>query len=283
MTAPTTPGVANLAAALAKVQAQLPTLERDRTVEVRQKNGDTYSYSYVTLAKLYAEVMPLLTAHGLSFAAMPGAGSDGKMCVRYQLMHESGEVLAGEFPISGEGGIQMIGGRITYARRYCLAAIVGVAADEDDESRLADDGGRGTAQRAPARPRQQPAAAPAEDRPTAQRAQRAARPPARAEQPPLPGEQTALPVEPPAKLSDSQRGMLMGQFTKLGIEDRDVRLRTMSTLLGRQVGSANELTRAEATDLINVMATALDSDDPRAVMLQALAAAAEAAAGGEGR
>jgi len=42
----------NLAAALAKVQANLPKLERDRTVEVTQKNGGTYSYSYVTLANL---------------------------------------------------------------------------------------------------------------------------------------------------------------------------------------------------------------------------------------
>jgi hypothetical protein len=134
-------GLDGLAAALAKVQAKLPKLERDRTVEVQQKNGGTYSYSYVTLANLSDSILPLLAEHGLSFAAMPGAGSDGKMCVRYLLMHESGESLPGEFPISGEGGIQMIGGRITYARRYCLAAIVGVAADEDDESRLSEEGG----------------------------------------------------------------------------------------------------------------------------------------------
>ncbi|MFG3709507.1 ERF family protein [Micromonospora sp. NPDC047730] len=269
MTAPTTSG---LAAALAKVQAELPEIDRDRTVTVETKKGDPYSYSYVTLAHLSKTILPLLAKHGLAFAAMPGAGSDGKMCVRYTLMHESGESLSGEFPISGEGGIQMIGGRITYARRYCLAALVGVAADEDDESRLSEDGRPATAQRAAARPRQQQPPAPAEEGQTAQRAQRPARP---AAQPPLPGEQ-------PAKLSDSQRGMLMGQFTKLGIEDRTARLRTMTTLLGRQVESANDLTRAEASDLINVLAAALESDDPRTVLLEALAAAA-AAAGGEGQ
>ncbi|MFE7874450.1 ERF family protein [Micromonospora humida] len=264
MTAPATTGLAHLAAALAKVQAELPTLERDRTVEVKQKSGDTYSYSYVTLAKLYAEVLPLLTRHGLSFVAMPGAGSDGKMCVRYQLMHESGESIGGEFPISGEGGIQMIGGRITYARRYCLAAIVGVAADEDDESRLSDDATRGTAQRAAARPRQQ--AEPAAPGRTAQRTQRSAVAP-----PPLPGE--------PAPASDGQRGMIMGQFVKLGIEDRTARLRTISTLIGRKVESTNNLTRAEASDLLTVLATALEADDPRSALLAALAAAAGAGEG----
>src|SRR5690554_7792021 len=120
-----------LAKALAKVQAQLPEIERDRTVEVVQKNGGRYSYSYVTLANLSKHVLPLLAANGLSLAAMPGATADGRMCVRYRLMHESGESLEGEFPISGECGIQMVGGRITYARCYCMAGLVGVAADED--------------------------------------------------------------------------------------------------------------------------------------------------------
>lgn len=169
-----------LAAALAKVQAELPKLERDRTVTVKQKNGGEYTYSYATLANVSEAVLPLLAKHGLSFAAMPGAGADGKMAVRYHLMHESGEALTGEFPISGEGGIQMIGGRITYARRYCLAAVVGIAADEDDESRLVNDMAPHTAQRAAQRPRRQ-ASSPAQQEGTA--VQRSAPWPA---QPPLP-------------------------------------------------------------------------------------------------
>ena len=142
----TTPTPA-LNAALAKVQARLPKLERDRTVEVQQKSGGTYSYSYATLANLSEVILPLLAEHGLAFAAFPGSGSDGKFRLCYSLLHESGEERSGEFPLSGEGGIQQLGGRITYARRYCLAAVVGIAADEDDESRLAAEAPR-TAQRA---------------------------------------------------------------------------------------------------------------------------------------
>src|SRR5204863_1490626 len=121
-----------------------------------------------------------------SFLAMPGAGSDGKMCLHYELLHESGEEKTGEFPLSGEGGIQTIGGRITYARRYCLAAIVGIAADEDDESRLSD--GPQTAQRAAGRPRgKASSSAPQEGAATAQRST----PPAA--RPPLPGEEQRAP------------------------------------------------------------------------------------------
>jgi hypothetical protein len=242
MTAPTPA----LAAALAKVQAELPKLERDRTVVVTQKNGDTYSYSYATLANLSELVLPLLASHGLSFVAMPGAGADGKMCVRYHLLHESGESLSGEFPISGEGGIQMIGGRITYARRYCLAAIVGVAADEDDEGRLAEDK-PGTAQRAAPRARQTAQREPAagEGQPTAQRAQR------RSDGPPLPG-------EVPDGITAQQQKLLHVLLGKTGRSQRDVALVWIAGVIGREIESTKELTKREAGTVIDTLELAAD-------------------------
>jgi hypothetical protein len=233
---------AALAAALAKVQAALPKLERDRTVEVTQKNGGKYRYSYVTLANLSDAILPLLAQHGLSFAAMPGSSSDGKMCLHYHLLHESGESLSGEFPISDQGGIQMVGGRITYARRYCLAALVGVAADEDDESRLANDGGGGTAQRANAPARK--AAAPSAKR----TAQRASAPP--------------LPTDGPQPYTATQRAKLMAGFGQVGIEDRTERLDVVSRLIGREIASANELTQKEAGTVIDALEDAAKSDSP---------------------
>ena len=223
-----------LAEALGKVQAELPKLERDRTVTVEPKDPKkpAYSYSYVTLAALNEAILPLLAKHGLAFAVMPGAGGDGKMSVNYALMHSSGEMLAGEFPISGEGGIQMIGGRITYARRYILAALVGVAADEDDESRLAE--GPVTAQRA-ARPRKATAAAV-----TGQTMQRGGRPP-------LPGEDPDGPVGP-----DQHRAMhaLWRELGFDGEHNRETRLDLIGRFTGRSnLESSTEMTRHEA-DLV---------------------------------
>lgn len=243
-----------LAAALAKVQSELPKLERDRTVTVEPKDPkkDTYSYSYATLANLSETILPLLGKHGLAFAAMPGSGSDGKMCVRYHLMHESGETLSGEFPISGEGGIQMIGGRITYARRYCLAAVVGVAADEDDESRLSDDGAPGTAQRSQQRRQQQP---PAErkDQPSAQRSTASAPP---GNRPPLPGAAAGLGITAP------QRAKILAAFSNMGLSDRDERLQLSSRIVNRRLASANELTKAEAKQLIDALEEAVAHPEP---------------------
>lgn len=230
-----------LAAALCRVQAKLPTLERDRTVEVTQKNGQTYSYSYVTLAKLSEIVLPLLAENGLAFTAMPGMGSDGKMCVRYSLMHESGESLTGEFPLSGEGGIQMIGGRITYARRYCLAAVVGVAADEDDESRLTDE--TRPAQRAAAKPRQR-------------QKQREGGEVQRAPGPPLPGEGGSA-VTPP------QLAKVALLFNKVdGWSERDDRLRAASAIVGRSLATSRDLTKAEAHTLIDTLEKVVQDADP---------------------
>lgn len=227
-----------LAAALAKVQAELPTLERDRTVEVQQKNGGAYSYSYVTLGNLTEKVLPLLSKHGLAFTAFPAASTgDGKMCLRYHLLHTSGEQLTGEFPMSGEGGIQIIGGRITYARRYCLAAVIGVAADEDDESRL-HESGPGTAQRA-AKPRKAAAA-------TTPPAKTAARKTA-ASAPPL------LPNENSDAMTAAQRGKLMALFGDLGIEDRPQRLAKAGEIVGRELSSSNDLTKDETTNLIDAL------------------------------
>ncbi|SEG44344.1 ERF superfamily protein [Thermomonospora echinospora] len=264
MTSTPTP---SLAAALAKVQAELPKLERDRTVEVTQKNGGTYSYSYVTLARLSEVVLPLLAKHGLSFAAMPGLGADGKMAVRYTLLHESGEALTGEFPISGEGGIQMIGGRITYARRYCLAAVVGVAADEDDESRLADDGAPRAVQRAGQRPRRQASTPkPGEGAATVQRA--ASRP--QASLPPLPGEEPPPPAAPPVgDDQDNGEPVTKPQLAKIGIlfqrvgwTERADKLRASSTIVGRPIASSTELTKKQASTLIDALEMVAADDDP---------------------
>jgi hypothetical protein len=49
------------------------------------------------------------------------------------LVHASGQWVAGEQPIAGDwANPQKIGSAITYARRYGLAAICGIAQDDDD-------------------------------------------------------------------------------------------------------------------------------------------------------
>jgi ERF superfamily len=137
---------AELAAALAAAQAELPEVKKNRSADVKNKEGRfLYAYSYADLADVSAAVLPVLGRHGLAFTAFPGHQQDGKFGLRYYLLHSSGAQLEGFFEIDDKGGMQLVGGRITYARRYCLCAVTGITADEDVDAR--DDGPSRTVQR----------------------------------------------------------------------------------------------------------------------------------------
>lgn len=129
-----------LAAALARVQEQLPRLGKSETGEVSGTTKDgkyfSYSYSYADLASVARAIMPLLGANGLAFTAFPTIGERG-LELRYHLLHEAGEEMVGHYPLTGSTA-QQLGSSITYARRYCLCAVTGIAPDEDDDAAQAD-------------------------------------------------------------------------------------------------------------------------------------------------
>lgn len=126
-----------LAGALAAFQAELPAIGKNETATVVTSKG-RYSYSYASLGDISKIIEPLLGKHGLSFAALPtlADGDAGRFVLRYVLMHSSGQYLSGAYPLNGNTP-QEIGSSITYARRYTLCAVTGVAPDEDDDGAAA--------------------------------------------------------------------------------------------------------------------------------------------------
>lgn len=120
-----------LAAALAAVQQELPAVHKDNPV-----NTGTFQYSYADLAAVSAAVLPLLGRNGLAFASFPTLTPEGKFVLRYELLHKDGESRSGLYPLAG-GNAQAVGSSITYARRYCLCAVTGIAPDDDDDAAAA--------------------------------------------------------------------------------------------------------------------------------------------------
>jgi ERF superfamily len=121
-----------LATALARVQAELPAVTKGETAKVEGRDGKRgYEYSYADLADVSAAILPILGQHGLAFTAWPTL-EDGKFILAYTLMHKSGEERSGVYPLPSQGTPQQIGGHITYARRYCLCAVTGVAPGGED-------------------------------------------------------------------------------------------------------------------------------------------------------
>jgi hypothetical protein len=124
----------DLAAALCKFQEKCPALELDRQVKVRMKSGGEYAFSYSTIGNIKKVITPLLAENGLSYTQP--ILSDGTVIT--VLMHISGQFISSSLLIKGDNTPQGIGSAITYAKRYSLAAILGLVADEDDDANMAE-------------------------------------------------------------------------------------------------------------------------------------------------
>lgn len=114
-----------LAAALSKAQA-------DITGALKDSSNPFFKSKYADLASCWDACRKQLAANGLSVMQTTRMTEQGLMLVT-TLAHSSGEWMAGEMPVlTKDSSPQAQGSGITYARRYALAAIVGLAQIDDD-------------------------------------------------------------------------------------------------------------------------------------------------------
>lgn len=119
------PSIAALAAALSKAQGAIEAAKKDTANEFFKK-------PYADLASVWGACREPLSANGLAVVQTTKPSTEG-ITVVTTLLHSSGEWMRGELfmkPVKNDP--QGIGSAITYARRYALAAMVGVAPDDDD-------------------------------------------------------------------------------------------------------------------------------------------------------
>lgn len=89
---------------------------------------------YTTLEDLVDAVTPVLQKHGLAVSQFP----TGDGCLTTYLMHASGQYVSHETKMFlAKTDPQGLGSAITYARRNSLAAVLGIAADVDDDAEKA--------------------------------------------------------------------------------------------------------------------------------------------------
>ena len=136
---------ANIAAALAAVQANMPTVHKGNRATVPTKAGGSYSYTYADLSDVTAAALPLLSANGLAWSCTPRSSERGWELVGV-LLHTSGERLEGVLPLSGNTP-QEWGSSITYMRRYLLGSMTGLVTDDDDDGNTAQRGAKARAKR----------------------------------------------------------------------------------------------------------------------------------------
>jgi ERF superfamily len=137
---------AALNAALAAAQGEFQPIPRDKTVTVRTRSGDSYTFSYAPLDTILAACRPILSKHGL--ALVQQLEHNGQPSIRTELRHAEGGVIGASFPLPHmPDRPQELGSLITYLRRYAIVALLGVAAEEDDDAQQAAEPAKGPPER----------------------------------------------------------------------------------------------------------------------------------------
>lgn len=229
----------SLPEALAVLMTKLPRIEKANEAKVPTKTGGSYSYNYADLAQVSRAILPILGELGLSFTARPTMSS-GQFVLAYRLLHVSGEDDKGEYPLPTTGTPQAMGAAITYARRYCLCAVTGVAPEDDDDG----------------------AAAQAEAERNRGNGRSAWRAPTSNQEAPADGDREA---------SKPQLHKLHALFSQAEWTDKADRLRAASVIVGRELASATGLTRKEASTVIETLQRITADPDP-AIRLSELVA-----------
>src|SRR6202049_4179815 len=131
------PSIASLAAALAKAQAELVNPEKSLVATIRSNGakGDEQTFRYAPLSSGLDIVRKTLGQHEI--ATMQTTAIDqaaGIVNLTTVLAHASGEWIASDWPVCGiaeTASPHRMGAALTYARRYALFTLVGIAGEDD--------------------------------------------------------------------------------------------------------------------------------------------------------
>ena len=123
--------VNELAASLAKAQGQMKNATFNRV-------NPHFKSKYADLASIIDAVRKPLSENGLGWTQTTELRNGGMLLVT-TLMHTSGQWIQSDYPLPLGVKPQEMGSATTYAKRYSLAAIAGIAADDDDDANIANN------------------------------------------------------------------------------------------------------------------------------------------------
>jgi hypothetical protein len=131
------PSIASLAAALAKAQAELVNPEKSlvATVRLDGPNRTEQAFRYAPLSSGLDIVRKTLGQHEIATVQTTAIDQPaGTVNLTTVLAHSSGEWIASDWPvcaIADAATPHRMGAALTYARRYALFTLVGIAGEDD--------------------------------------------------------------------------------------------------------------------------------------------------------
>jgi hypothetical protein len=112
------------------IQEALFLFQQEKLVLPRNGSGKTMNgkvYKYVTLDEMLQTAGPVLHKYGIGFTQLVQTDK-----METKLFHvESGTELTSVINLGSPNNMQDYGGRITYAKRYALGALLGLSSEED--------------------------------------------------------------------------------------------------------------------------------------------------------
>lgn len=202
--------IGELAKALSAAQGMMDAARKD--------SKGNYG-KYTTISSILEVVKDALSKNGLAVVQAPMPCESGSISLRTTLMHTSGQWIASQLNMKAENvSPQKIGSVITYARRYALAALLGVGQEDDDAQAVQDEYEKRTRKEEKQRVQQT--------------------------------RQQAAESNPDAPTPEMFRA-LMATLTERGCKEREEYLAELSAFFQREVKSSKELTRAEISEYLN--------------------------------
>ena len=119
--------LAELLAALAEVQSELPTMP---------KSSQAYGYKYTDLDTITQTIKPILCKHGIGYMQSVGGLTENALTLTTRVFNKKGEYIEDTAALptiasTKNNAAQTLGMSITYMRRYALCAMLGITSDED--------------------------------------------------------------------------------------------------------------------------------------------------------
>jgi hypothetical protein len=124
--------IAELLAALAEVQSELPTMP---------KSSQAYGYKYTDLDTITQTIKPILSKHGIGYMQSVGGLTETALTLTTRIFNKKGEYIEDTAALptitsTKNNAAQTLGMSITYMRRYALCAMLGITSDEDVDANI---------------------------------------------------------------------------------------------------------------------------------------------------
>lgn len=130
-----------IAAALVAFQKAVTPVTKTKKAKVPTKSGGEYTYEYADLADVIEQTREARGVAGLAVVQLV-TGDHGTLTIVTTVLHSSGQWFEGELTWrASDGRPQELGSLITYLRRYCYSAPLGISTEADDDGAAAQHGG----------------------------------------------------------------------------------------------------------------------------------------------